>query len=178
MASYCAAALSQSQGKTGGPPLMDPIFERLYPALLAWCRRHVRREFGEPEDFVHQAYLRCRQRWSPARKSVAYEAAYFYRALRWVVADVIRRELRRCGPALADSLACPCIPDSPLRELIAREALDRLPRRQRAVCLGLLQGKREDQLCAELRVSAPVLAVYLWRARRRLRQTLGLKADY
>jgi RNA polymerase sigma factor (sigma-70 family) len=157
---------------------VDPIFERNYPFLLAWCRRHARRDLGDPEDFVHQAYLLCRRRWRRSRQSAGHEAAYFYRAVRWVVADASRRAQRRqrlgerVRPQPVQSVA-----DVPVRELIAQEALARLTGKQRDVCLGLLGGQREPQLRSALRLTPATLAVHLCRARRKLRQHLGLLTE-
>jgi hypothetical protein len=60
---------------------MDLPFARSYPDLVSWCRQHASSRLGDREEFVHQAYQRCRQRWSQARKSTDREAAYFYCAL-------------------------------------------------------------------------------------------------
>lgn len=53
---------------------MDELFGRAYADLVTWCRRHVARRLGEPEDLVHQAYCRCRPLWSAARRSSGRES--------------------------------------------------------------------------------------------------------
>ncbi|MCI0460530.1 MAG: sigma-70 family RNA polymerase sigma factor [Gemmataceae bacterium] len=153
---------------------MDPLFQRSYPQLLAWCRRHVRPDLGDPEDLVHEAYLLCRRHWSASKQSSHCGIAYFYRALRWVRANAVRRSQRPQLPgALGDSDDLPSSPESPLGELIAREALSLLTGKQRDVCLGFLRGQRPHELRAELHLSPAALAVYACRAHRKLRQHLA-----
>jgi len=157
---------------------MDTFFAGSYADLLAWCRRHVRPELGDPEDFVHQAYLRCRQRWSPTHRSAQHGSAYYYRALRWVVADVIRRQQRHPGTtAPAELLPLPGTTEVPVRELIAREALEILTEKERAICSGFLQGRPEKQIRSELKLSAQTLSVHVCRAQRKMRRFLETSAD-
>jgi len=154
--------------------LLNEVFNRHYQDLVAWCRGHVQHELGDPEEFVHTAYLRCRQCWSPQRKSARNEAAYLYRALRWVVVDALRRHGRqKCRTWVLPA------PNTGTRwmvlhTLIAREAVSSLKGRQLQVCLALLAGKSDDQIRNELDLSRRALAVYICRARANLCRTLGV----
>jgi DNA-directed RNA polymerase specialized sigma24 family protein len=153
---------------------MDAAFGRSYTRLISWCRRHVRRNLGDPEDFVHQAYLRSRRRWATARRSQHREEAYFFRALRWVVTDAMRKRARRREGMAAYQPAAPASAAGPVGELIAREAVDAaLTPGERAVCSGLLAGRSRRQLCDALAVTPAALAVRACRARRKLREFLG-----
>jgi RNA polymerase sigma factor (sigma-70 family) len=156
-------------------PKLDDLFHRHYDALVAWCRRRVRPHVGEPEDFVHLAYLRCRRSWNEEHRSLHNEAAYLYRALRWVVLDALRRHARRaCREApLVDPSAAPDNTGTWPPRLVA-EALDALPPRQQQVCRAILAGKRLEVVRGELRLSPAALAVNLCRARATLCERLGV----
>ena len=39
----------------------DKTFARCYHSLVEWCKLRVPKDMGDPEDFVHMAYLECRQ---------------------------------------------------------------------------------------------------------------------
>lgn len=153
---------------------LNEVFCRHYQALVAYCRARVRRDLGDPEDFVHLAYLRCSRRWNAARKSDCNEAAYLYQALRWVIIDALRRRAReRARPWLS---AGP--DDGPhwtvLHKLVVREAVTLLKGRQLQVCLALLAGRSDAQICSEMNLSAAALAVHTCRARASLRRLLGI----
>lgn len=159
--------MSSAREKQMANNAFDDLFSRHYPRLIAWCRRHVGRHLGEPEDFVHQAYLRCRRHWSAELRSPRHELAYLYRALRWTVSDAHRRALhQRNLTRVRDKTMSH--PSTAIGELIAREAVQALPSRQRDVCLGLLAGKTLALVRAELGLSAGALAVHLSRARAKL----------
>lgn len=113
---------------------MDTAFARCYPMLVAWCRRHVPVYLGEPEDHVHQAYLRCRRSWRPETRLPRQEMAYFLRAVRWVVADSLRRRRRHPETVVTEEALPPRGGTDPLREMLALEALTTLSPRERAVC--------------------------------------------
>ena len=158
-----------------GDSALDAAFGRSYGRLVSWCRRHVWRGLGEPEEFVHQAYLRSRRHWAEERRSTGREEAYFFKALRWVVADALRQRHRQ-RQGLADYRGTGTgAGASPVRELIAREAMDSvLTAREREVCAGLIRGRSTRQLCDELAVSPAALAVRACRARQKLSRFLGL----
>jgi DNA-directed RNA polymerase specialized sigma24 family protein len=152
---------------------LDDVFVHHYHELVAYSRRRVDRRMGDPEDFVHLAYLKCRRRWSPTRRSQYSEVAYLYRALRWVIIDAIRQHSRRAE--MVTLLASPDVATEPpvqLARLVTREAWDRLRGRERAVCESALQGHRAEQTCGELRINGKALAVYLCRAKAALTAAL------
>jgi RNA polymerase sigma factor (sigma-70 family) len=157
--------------------LFDGLFTRTYSDLLRWCRRHVHRSLGDPEDFVHQAYLRCRRCWSPQRQSLGHARAYFYRALHWVVADEVRRGTgpRRFHRLTEDARAR--TKESPVHALAAGEALSVLSPTERAVCSGFLKGQTAQQVQTDLQLSEAALAVHLCRARRKMREFLERAED-
>ena len=146
----------------------NELFAKHYRHLTAWCRMHVQAQLGDPEDFVHLAYLRCIRRWSEESRSNGHEAAYLYRALRWVILDVVRRHLRekrRAGDTLTRGNDTPHVV---LHQLIAEEAFLSLSGRQLQVCLALLKGKSSGEIRRELNMTPGAIAVNLHRARRNL----------
>lgn len=149
-------------------PSFDALFADCYARLLAWCRAHAPRSLGEPEDFVHQTYLRCRRRWSADRASVGHGGAYLFRALRWVVADAARRAGRR-PRTTALTFATAAVDERPDRTLAARETLAALTPAELAVCRAHLDGDGGVR-----GRSAAAVAVHLCRARSKLRRHLGL----
>jgi RNA polymerase sigma factor (sigma-70 family) len=151
---------------------MNPLFQRYYADLLKWCRRHCPRAWGEPEDFVHDAYLRCRRNWR-AENATAREAAYFYRALRWVVADAVRKSRRRhAGDAQLAAVAAG--PSFTTAAPAMQEALQLLTPREQAICAGRLRGESEQETCARLGLSRIAHATHLSRARHKLCDNFGV----
>ena len=165
---------SKSSSSEFADPAMDNLFCLSYSRLVSWCHRHVDRGLGDAEEFVHQAYLRSRNCWSSALRSPDHAEAYFFRSLRWVVADAARKRIReRIGLARAPRSGANAT--APIRELIARESLERdLTHAERTVCLGLLAGRSESQLVRELRITRGALAVRASRARQTLLRSLEL----
>jgi len=156
--------------------LLDEVFCRHYDKMVAWCRSRVAADMEDPEDLVHSAYLRCSRCWSAELSSKGREAAYLYRALRWVLLDSLRARCRQknrnCqGPRRRDKM-----PWIVLHQLVAQEALMSLGGRQLQVCSALLEGKSEKQIRGELQLTRGALAVYICRARARLSQVLGVTA--
>jgi len=162
-------------GKSGS---LNEVFERHYVAMIAWCRGHVQRRIGEPEEFVHLAYLRCHQRWSPSHQSSYNEASYLFRALRWVVLDACRKHVREMSrqhlPGRPDGSAQEIV----LRNVVAQEAFGLLRGKQLQVCQGVMAGKDEEQICRELKLSRGAYAVHLCRAHARLREYLDLHKEH
>lgn len=145
---------------------LDEVFQRHYDELLVWSRRHIPRNLGEPEDFVHATYLRCRKHWAKGRGVAEREAAYFYRALRWVATDAWRRDRRaKSCMGMAVSPRGEDRTGEPLGRLVFEEALGSLKGRQRQVCHHRLAGKSDTEICRELRLSRGALAVYVHRAK-------------
>jgi RNA polymerase sigma factor (sigma-70 family) len=151
---------------------LETDFIRYYDGMVSWCRKRVRPHLGDPEEFVHRAYLRCRRRWSQPRRSPEHVAAYFYRALRWVVIDELRRNLRRRVRQLEREAETSSATASPIDSLSIQEAIDQLTARERAICRGFLAGKTEADLERELRLSPGAVAVHACRAQAKLRRLL------
>lgn len=159
---------------SGLDPSIDELFDRYYPVLIAWCRRRVDPRLGDPEDFVHQAYLRCRQSWTPGRRSKIRPAAYLFRAVRSVVIDGFRSFARRTGQAVCLDASVPDRRASPPWETsFILDAVASLGGRPGQVCRALLQGQTPDEARRELGLSPNSFAVYLSRARAQLRKSLG-----
>ena len=165
---------AKSSSSEFADPALDAAFCESYRLLVSWCRRHVWRGLGDAEEFVHQAYLRSRNCWSSDRRSAEHTQAYFFRSLRWVVADAARKRVR-------EQLGLEHYPRSragaaaPIRDLVARESLERdLTIAERTVCLGLMAGRSEVQLVRELRISRGALAVRASRARQKLLHSLNV----
>lgn len=154
--------------------LLNDVFERHYPELVSWARSRVRNHLGDPEDFVHLAYLRCSRRWSADARSKHHEAAYLFRALRWVVLDALRREVRERSRQWPVARRDNGFPGCSIRELVAREAVMSLQGRQLEVCLALLSGQSVDDIRRDLDLSAGAVAVHLSRAKAALVRFLEL----
>lgn len=152
---------------------LDDVFVQHYHELVAYSRRRVDMRMGDPEDFVHLAYIKCCRRWSPKRRSRYSDAAYLYRALRWVIIDAMRQHSRRAGMVTLFA-SSDIATESPtqLAHLVTREALDRLRGRERAVCESALRGHRAEQTCGDLRINSKALAVFLCRAKSALTAAL------
>ena len=149
-------------------PELDRLFLCNYDRLLAFSRKNCRR-LGDAEDFVHEAYLRSRRRWNAVRTSEARPEAYLFRALRWALADALRRQRRvsvldpaeletRLRPRGEDHTACDVS----------------LPPEDRALFRSLMAGRTKDELCRELHVSPGALAVRICRAKKKLEACLGV----
>lgn len=151
----------------------NEVFTRHYRQLVKWCGRRVVPGRFDPEDLVHSAYLRCARLWSAERRSEHCEAGYLYRALRWTIVDAIRRDLRRraYGDTPQQERECG---SAPWGRVVAEEALLSLRGRQQQVCLAVLDGKTDRQICRELHLSSGALAVYLHRARNSLHDLLDV----
>lgn len=157
---------------------LDDVFRRHYHDLVDWCRRRVHQHLGDPEDFVHMAYLRCSRHWSAERNSNVNEAAYLYRALRWVIIDASRswqrQRTRKWLPLRRES----GLPWIALHKLVAQEAVMSLKGRQLQVCLALLAGKGHAQIRRELNLTSGALSVYLCRAKASLCKFLEVSARH
>jgi len=157
---------------------LDDVFGRHYHDLVDWCRRRVHRHLGDPEDFVHLAYIRCSRHWSAERNSNVNEAAYLYRALRWVIIDASRSWQRQRNRRWLPLRREGGIPWIALHKLVAQEAVTSLKGKQLQVCTALLAGKGHAQIRRELNLTSGALAVYLCRARARLCEFLEVSARH
>jgi RNA polymerase sigma factor (sigma-70 family) len=154
---------------------LNAAFDRHYASMVAWCRRRIRPDLGDPEEFVHQAYLRCRNRWKENLRSRHTDAKFLFQSLRWVVLDSLRSHRRRKAREAAQTPRP--ISDgrwAPARKLMAQEAVLSLSRRQRQVCLGILCGKSRQQIARELSLPDTAVAVHLSRAKGALCDRLEL----
>lgn len=156
---------------------LDALFRQLYRDLIAWCVRHSSKQWGDPEDFVHQAYCRCRKHWSVGCSTPGHEAAYVYRALRWVLLDAARQHQRRRRQLTAFSIYAVHRGAGPAAgaALAAEDALQRLTPRERAICRGYLLGHSQGRVCCELGLSRGALGAHLSRARHKLLREFGVR---
>lgn len=152
--------------------LLDEIFDRYYRQLIAWCRSRVRHIPGDPEDFVHSAYLRCRRTWSDERRSQIDDRAYLFRALRWVILDAVRRNVRERARTWQGGSRTVPVAGHALNRLLAEEAILLLKGRQLQVCLALLTGMSRAEIGKRFNLSPGALAVYICRARTTLSRLL------
>lgn len=148
---------------------LNSVFMSHYRNLVEYCRRRATGGWADPEEIVHLAYLKCCRSWSAGHRSQVNEAAFFYRAIRWTIADVSRAGARR---ARHESASSRCQTQTHDPELAAREAVSLLPGRQRLVCEAVLAGKSRQQICAEFEMTPVALAVHLHRAKTRLMRLL------
>lgn len=149
-------------------PELDRLFLQSYDRLLAFSRKNGR-NLGDAEDFVHEAYLRSRRAWSGERASNDRPEAYFFRALRWALADARRRKARVSvhDPAEMDVRVRASGTDGFASDLsLSPEDHD--------LFRSLMSGRTKDELCRELQVSPGALAVRICRAKKKLEACLGL----
>jgi RNA polymerase sigma factor (sigma-70 family) len=151
----------------------DAAFAQSYAHLVAYSRSRAGR-FEDAEDFVHLAYLKCRNAWRRERVSQRAGIAFFCRAIRWVILDVERSRSRRDirerqrGPSSSSERR-----SSLLDHLAAAEAIHALTGRSRDVCVAILAGKNYATIQRELGMSAGALAVSMSRARAELNERFG-----
>ncbi len=148
----------------------DRLFQAHYDVLLAWCRRRTRPEWGEPEDIVHQAYVRCRKRWVEGISTPGREVAYLYRGLRWVLQDAARADRRRRERRkLIAELASRRTEAAPLRfDFLAGDVFEKLTPSERAVCWAYLHGQGSHEVSRDLGLSPGAVAAHSSRARQKL----------
>jgi len=151
------------------PAELDRLFLTNYDRLLAFSRKNCRR-LGDAEEFVHEAYLRSRRGWREEQHSRDRPEAYFFRSLRWALADALRRKARETvlDPAALD-----------LRLVSRTEAAaafdaDLSPADQ-DLFRNLIAGRTKDEMCRELHVSPGALAVRISRAKKKLESRLGIR---
>lgn len=163
---------------------LDALFQQLYRDLIAWCVRHSSKQWGDPEDFVHQAYCKCRKHWSAGCSTPGREAAYVYRALRWVLLDAARQHQRRrrfmavsadAADRRAERSASVVSAHAVSAQAVsAEEAFRSLTPRERAICRGYLLGHSQRRVCFELGLSLGALGAHLSRARHKLLREFGV----
>ena len=154
--------------------LLNDLFEQNYGILVAWCRSRNLGHLGDPEEFVHLAYLRCSRRWSAEHRSSHCELSYVYRALRWVMLDALRRRGRQRTSAWPLRYETASGRATPLHTATVREAVERLKGRPRQVCHSLMAGKDEERIGQELQISRNAVAVHVHRAKARICRDLEM----
>ncbi len=154
---------------------LNTVFRRHYQELVCWCRKRVPPHLGEPEDFVHSAYLRCSGHWSADRNSESGERAYLYRALRWVVIDAIRVWRREKVGDQRATVQGTGRRWGVLHELAVREAVMGLSGKELQVCSARLAGKNDAQTRHELNLTPGALAVHICRLKANLCRLLGVR---
>lgn len=152
---------------------LNQLFRLHYRMLVGWCRKRLRPGIGDPEDLVHDAYIRCLSSWSAVRRSTHNDASYFIKSVQFVVLDAMRGQRRR---VLRETAACRSFalhwPD-PGADLTIGELVARLPPRQQAVCRAVLAGKSNDAIAMELDLTRSAIAVHLCRTRKVLRAAMN-----
>jgi len=150
------------------------VFDRHYAAMIAWCRRRVGQRLGDPEDFVHLAYILCARYWKPERASGRCETAYLYRTLRCVVVDAARNDAQRQRTTRRLPRRSAGDRHDVPHQAAATEAVGLLAGRQLQVCRALAKGKSKGEICRELAISRSALAVHMSRAKARLCELLEM----
>jgi RNA polymerase sigma factor (sigma-70 family) len=146
-------------------------FEAFRPRLLAICRLTVGP--ADAEDVVQEAYLRASERLHQLRDPALLEAWLFRIALNQ--ARSIRRAPSRRQLRLNDQE--PAAGHEP-PDLAVREAVDRLPVRQRAVViLHYVYGYKLAEVADLVGISEVNARTLLFRARRNLRTSLEKNDD-
>lgn len=144
----------------------DAVFSEQYAGLVSRTDRILPPGLGDAEEFVHQAYLRCRQSWSSDASSSYDRGAYFIRSIRWLVTDALRRRRRETELL---RIAAPTRPQSAAKDFSRAEvgdALEAMPRRQRELGNALLAGKTAEEIERQFGLSNAARAVGMSRLRK------------
>lgn len=146
---------------------LDRLFLIHYERLVRVSRRKAR-GLGDAEEFVHEAYLRSRRRWSAARRSQVCPESYLFRSLNWVIADTRRR-----SRATSSCVECATPAPTPDQIAVIRDSFENgLAPAERHLFNHLMAGRSIKGMCRELRITPGALAVRIHRARRKLMRLL------
>jgi RNA polymerase sigma factor (sigma-70 family) len=153
----------------------DEDFDAAFPAMLAVAVGMARRILlADPavEDVAAEALARTYARWDRLA-GTSYRDAWISRVTANLALDRRRRPLS-LQPSGGSSTA---LDERVIAGVVVRDALRRLPRRQReAVALCLLADCSEEDAARAMRVSTGTVKTHLHRGREALRAALG--ADF
>jgi RNA polymerase sigma factor (sigma-70 family) len=158
-------ALAEQVCRGAATPATTAAF---HAALLKWTRARLRQiapwlQRADVDDLAHDFWLRCMTRHLPAWDPTACVAtAYLYRRLHCETVDELRRHQRRARVDDVDDVevAAPAVDVVDLEAAREREqkiarldaAVERLPRRQRAVLRRTLRGEPLAAVAKDVRI--------------------------
>ena len=161
------------------------LFEAHFAELYRFAYRYVRAE-DTAQDLVHEAFLSLWRQREQVELGGPAARSYLYTVVRYQALDHLRHRKvedrwrqQYAAPALADmGAALAPAPDQELavREIATavREALERLPRRQRQVMhLRWHEQASYEQIAEVLGISPKTVGIHIGRAIQRLREVLA-----
>lgn len=146
----------------------DQEFVRCYYPLVEYTRRRLPPGLGDAEDFVQQAYLRCRNGWSPCRASSYSAMSYFQQSIHWSLIDAVRRRCRDDDRRRQYARTSPASSSPAATITLVAEALFSLSPRLRLLGQLLMAGKSTSEIALELNISKTAYTVSHCRLRRAL----------
>ncbi|MFI2189072.1 RNA polymerase sigma factor [Streptomyces sioyaensis] len=177
MTGLAPGAVGEAEG--GDPHALPAAFDGFFRANRGYMLRLATYRLGcshDAQEVVQDAFLIAFRNWERLL-SAQNPTALLYRILQDCVIDQHRRRVRlarreqltEVDPEVEDLKAVA------FEELFSiREAIDRLPPRQREVItLKYLIGLDNHEIAAVLDLSAPTVSLHVKRARQRLRALLG-----
>lgn len=122
---------------------------------------YARRSGEDADDLLQETWLVFFEALSEVDTTIGQPEHYLLRRARWGLLDAIRRaRLRRCAPLEDAPEPSTRAPDVPLSDFLGR-----LPRVQRQVALGLLDGQTFRELGEGLDCSSANVAYHVTRLR-------------
>lgn len=163
-----------AQNDTALPPGFDEFFAATYGRVLAHAR-FLAQDIVDAEQAAADAYAATAKRWDRVSGFEAKEA-YVRRILRQRLAKEHRRRWRRQdaetrGPAPPR----PADPELSAEVQVVLDLFRLLPPKQRAVLILTCQGYTSEEIAQELGMKPSTCRTHLERARRRLRDALGIR---
>ena len=164
----------RAQDDTALPPGFDEFFAATYGRVLTHAR-FLARNMVDAEQAAADAYAATAKRWNRISGFEAKEA-YVRRIVRQRLAKEHRRRWRRRDAETRGLV--PPRPADPELSAEVRTVLDLiplLPEKQRAVLVLACQEYTSEEIAQELGMKSSTVRTHLERARRRLRDALGIR---
>lgn len=164
----------RAQDDTALPPGFDEFFAAAYARVLTYAR-FLARNMVDAEQAAADAYAATAKRWDRISGFESKEA-YVRRIVRQQLAREHRRGWRRRGAETRGLV--PPRPADPELSAEVRMVLDLfplLPPKQRAVLILCCQEYTSEEIAQELGMKPSTVRTHLERARRRLRDALGIR---
>lgn len=164
------------QNESALPPGFGEFFAATYGRVLTYAR-FLARNMADAEQAVADAYAEAAKRWDRISGFEAKEA-YVRRIVRQRLAKEHRRRRRRRDTETQGPV--PLRPADPELSAEVRLVLDLfplLPEKQRAVLVLACQEYTSEEIAQELGMKPSTVRTHLERARRRLRDALGIRPE-
>ncbi len=152
------------------------LYKKLSPGLIRYLRWQLQHSRSLAEDIAQEAFLIMCRRWADIRNHPNLKA-YLYKVARHLTAKTMAKrshELLREEPPDQTGAEWDDPSDSYNLSLAVREALGKLPRRQReAVWLYYFDRFKQNEIAEIMQIQRGAVAALLFQARNRLAEFLG-----